>query len=98
MTLKEKLSVFLCAAVVLATLAPLFFMRWGVLDLKKQRAELSLLQAENEALRKQSAAYAREIRLIRSDPAYLDYVARHELGMVAEDEVVIKFHDGDDGT
>jgi len=56
------------------------------LEQEKARLELRLaqLQAENERLRA-------EIERLKNDPAYLEKVAREELGMVQQDELVFQF-------
>ena len=62
----------------------------GLYRLEKNQAELELrlteLQAENEKLRS-------EIERLKTDPAYLEKVAREELGMVREDEIVFQFRE-----
>jgi len=60
----------------------------GLYRLKQEKSRLEFrlaqLQAENERLRG-------EIERLKSDPAYLEKVAREELGMVQQDELVFQF-------
>ena len=46
--------------------------------------ELARVKAENERLRE-------EVRQLQSDPAYIERLAREELGMVKPGELVIQF-------
>lgn len=77
--------------IVVALLALALFGEEGIfraykLSRERQRLEqeVSRLKADNEALR-------REIELLRSDRSYLEGLARRELGMVREDELVYQF-------
>ena len=65
----------------------------GILDMLKlssQRSELvgkiSVLEAQNEQLRI-------EISALKHDRSYIERVARTELGMVRDDELVFQFQD-----
>ena len=76
-------------------LIPLVFMQWGFLDLRERRKELVDRQEVNRAIAQENRALEVEIRRLKNDPAYLEYIARRDLGMVAEDEIVVKFHGKD---
>jgi cell division protein FtsB len=65
---------------------------WG--DLDALRAEESALVEQNQALRRANQELAREVELLRSDPAALERVARHEYGLVRPDEWVLRLDSG----
>lgn len=94
---KEKVVCAAFALGLIALLVPLVFMRWGLLDLRERRKELAELQTVSRTIVRENRELEVEIRRLKSDPVYLEYVARRELGMVADDEIVVKFH-GKDGT
>ncbi|WP_300666801.1 septum formation initiator family protein [Desulfoluna sp.] len=83
------------ALVLILLLVPLVFMRWGFLDLKERQKELVDRQAMNVTIAQENRQLGEEIRRLKNDPAYLEYIARKELGMVAKDEIVVKFHGKD---
>jgi cell division protein FtsB len=55
------------------------------------RAELAEARADNERLAREVADLAREVQLLRSDPSAVERIARDELGMVRDGEVVFQF-------
>jgi cell division protein FtsB len=61
---------------------------WG--DLHALRAEEGALEEQNRALRRTNRELAREVELLRGDPAALERVARHEYGLVRPDEWVLR--------
>ena len=56
-------------------------------SLKQQRAGLVL---ENKRLTQENIAISIEIDRLRHDPAYIESIARHELGMIGENEIILK--------
>lgn len=93
--MNTKQSVLL-AFVILATFSLLFFIIFGENGL----ADLHLLKIERDVLLKQNAELAkknldlyREIERLKSDPKYLESVARKELGVVRKDELIFKLKD-----
>lgn len=55
------------------------------------RQELETLRESNEELVREIATLKREIEALRADPAYVERIARDELGMVREEEIVFQF-------
>ena len=55
------------------------------------RSELEELRTSNEELTHEIAALKREIDALRTDPSYVERIARDELGMVREEELVFQF-------
>ncbi len=47
--------------------------------------------AENRTLKKDNAALAEKIYRLQHDLGYIEYIARHEFGMAAPDELVFRF-------
>ena len=92
MEAKEKIAMGVVVALLIALLIPLVFMEWGLLDLKQRRKELATRQEVNLEIALENRSLEVEIRRLNSDPVYLETIARRELGMVAEDEIVVKFH------
>ena len=76
---------FLCVMTLLIT-----FGNRGVVDNYLMGKRLSLLSAENSDLEKQNRELGKKILLLRSDPSYIESIARVELGMVKEGDVVYR--------
>ena len=55
------------------------------------RQELSALEADVSTLAEKQKALEAIAERLRSDPAYLEKLAREEMGMVREGETVLKF-------
>ena len=75
-------------------LAALFFFivvsEHGLADLIFLKREESKLVKENEGLTRKNLSIGIEIDRLKHDPAYIENVARKELGMISEDEVILK--------
>ena len=58
------------------------------LELEKQEVihRINLLKRENQAL-------LREIQRLRTDPDYIESIAREELGLVKKNDLIIRFSD-----
>ena len=65
----------------------------GLDRVERLRQELENLKESNAQIRRENDALRTEIRAFHSDPAYIQRVARDELGMVGEDEVIYQFPD-----
>ncbi|MDD4861065.1 MAG: septum formation initiator family protein [Smithellaceae bacterium] len=62
----------------------------GVVDNYFMGKRLAQLKAENNELAVQNKELAGKIILLRSDPAYIESIARNELGMVKKGDVVYR--------
>ncbi len=75
-------------------LAALFFFivvsEHGLADLIFLKREEGKLVKENERLTRENLSIGIEIDRLKHDPAFIENVARKELGMIAEDEVILK--------
>ena len=58
---------------------------------RRLRSELQELRASNEEIVHEIAVLKREIEALRSDPSYIERIARDELGMVRAEELVFQF-------
>lgn len=55
------------------------------------RAEIDVLETQNRSYRDEVRQLAAQVRALRTDPEALERVARDELGMIREDELVFQF-------
>ncbi len=64
----------------------------GLVDLSRMRSERQGLEARSERIEAENREmYRRVVRLDREDPVYIEHVARRDLGMIAENEMIFKF-------
>jgi len=85
-------SVLLSISILVLT-ALLFFIivsEHGLLDLRLLKQEKAKLVQENNRLTQENRAISIEIDRLKHDPAYIESIARQELGMIGENEVILK--------
>jgi cell division protein FtsB len=63
----------------------------GLPRYRRLRTELGELRASNQVLVREIAELKSEIEALRTDPSYVERIARDELGMVREEELVFQF-------
>ena len=63
----------------------------GVLRLVKAYHQKQELQAQVEQLQQENRRLQQEIEALKNDPQTIERLARQELGMVREDEIVYQF-------
>ena len=86
LTLPLGLLVISIVSVPLSILAPAGLPRYRAL-----KGELAEVQRVNERLRRDVGQLRREVQGLRTDPAAIERIARDELGMVREDELLFQF-------
>ena len=70
----------------------------GLIDLFKLRSERKENVTILKDLREKNKLLASEIRRLREDQKYLESVARKELGLVRENEIIYRVKEGEKGT
>ena len=63
----------------------------GVVRLREMRQQLEILERDSVSLRQQAEKLSQTIDRLRSDPSYLERIAREEQGMVRPGETILKF-------
>jgi cell division protein FtsB len=84
-----KIGRYLIAFLFLMTLLITFGNR-GIVDNYLMGKRLSQLKADNDGLAIQNQELVKKVILLRSDPAYIESIARNELGMVKKGDVVYR--------
>jgi len=77
-------------AATLITLAAIGGER-GYRDVRRQRAQLSLLRAEVASLTRENVRLLDEVRALRKDPFVVEQIAREKLGYALPGEIVFQF-------
>ncbi len=83
---------FILATSVLAVLVLLMvFSDSGLRDWWHLRGEEDRVEAESLAVELENHHLAKKIKRLKLDLEIIEHMARHELGMIAEDEIVFRF-------
>jgi len=84
-----KIGRYLVVFLFLMTLLITFGNR-GIVDNCLMSQRLSQLKVDNDGLAIENKELVKKILLLRSDPAYIESIARNELGMVKQGDVVYR--------
>lgn len=88
----SRQSLLLSVAILLlaALLLLIIYGDNGINDLRKLKTERYKLIGINLKLERENQNLYREIKRLKTDPGYVENIARQELGMVGKGEVIIK--------
>ena len=87
--MSRRLVAAALALIVAAGLA--IFAGSGVLRVRAMQGEIRQLETELATLRAQTEKLTATIDKLRHDPAYIEKLAREDLGYVREGETILKF-------
>ena len=90
MTIKQNFFLAAALMVILSTLVLIVFGENGLTDRKRLKARYRAVVSENTAIAKENARLYRQIERLKNDPAYIESIARRELGMIGSNEVIVK--------
>ncbi len=88
----RKQSIFISVAVVLlfSLLFFIIFSEHGLVDLNTLKKERNQLAEKKELLGHENLTLSAEIDRLQHDAKYIESIARQELGMVGQDELILK--------
>jgi cell division protein FtsB len=86
---------FGAAAVVLVVLVLTVYGTRAVLKVSEMRREMDSMERDLVTLRARTEELTRTVDRLRHDPAYIEKLAREDLGYVREGETVLKFPKSD---
>ncbi len=91
-----KSSIFSSIALLLMSFlfVVIIFGDKGYNDLGALRMEKAAIVEKNDMLIRKNSTLYRKIERLKNDPKYIESIARHDLGMIGEDEVVYTFKKG----
>lgn len=90
MTKKQSILISLAVALMFSLLFFMIFGEHGFIDLNALEAEKIQLNEKNDRLTQENFSLSVEIDRLKHDPHYIENVARQELGMVGENELILK--------
>ena len=86
-----KIALVLGALILISYVALIFIGENGLQDLDGMKQELKKINAKNEEIQQENVEIYRKIERLKTDPVYMENIAREELKMIGEKEVVFKF-------
>ncbi|MGD9285841.1 MAG: murein biosynthesis integral membrane protein MurJ, partial [Desulfobacterales bacterium] len=90
LTKKQSILISLAVALMFSLLFFIIFGEHGFIDLNALKAEKVQLNEKNDRLTQENFSLSVEIDRLKHDPHYIENVARQELGMVGENELILK--------
>jgi cell division protein FtsB len=90
MNLKQNILLSLAILVLGALLLIIIFDDHGVADLHLLKIEKARIFKKNERLVRENISLYRTIGRLKNDLAFIENVARQEMGMIGKDEVIFK--------
>jgi cell division protein FtsB len=90
MTKRQKIPLIISVLLLLALLFFIIISEQGFADLRSLKRTRDQLVAENEKLAHENQAIGIEIDRLKHDLGYIESIARQELGMIGEDEIILK--------
>ena len=88
----QKILLSLVTLVLLNILLVIIFGDRGLVEVGHLKGERDRLLQDNHTLKEKNLSLRREIERLKTDPAYIEHVARQELGMIGRDEVIVRFN------
>ena len=76
--------------VLLGAVVMTLFGERGVRDLYNRKGELARIETTNARLRMENRDLYREVDRLKHDRKYIETIARQELGLVGEDEIILR--------
>ena len=90
MTKKQGILFSIAIFLLLALFFFIIVSEHGLADLIFLKKERDRLVEDNERLRQDNLSISVEIDRLQHDPEYIENIARRELGMVGEGEIILK--------
>ena len=90
MTIKQNILLSISVLLLLTLFFFIIVSEHGLADLIFLKRERDRLVEENNIISRENQAISVEIGRLKHDPVYIESIARQELGMIGEDEIILK--------
>jgi cell division protein FtsB len=90
MTIKQNILLSISVLLLLTLFFFIIVSEHGLADLRFLKKERDRLVEENNNISRENQAISVEIGRLKHDPVYIESIARKELGMIGEDEIILK--------
>lgn len=92
MNIRKKIILLVASTLFVLLFAVIVFSKNGYMALQRMKQEEQAFIEENRKIEAENLKLYREVERLKHDPAYIENVARQELGMTGKDEIIIKFN------
>ncbi|MBF0301799.1 MAG: septum formation initiator family protein [Desulfamplus sp.] len=89
----ERTIYFTSISIMIILVFLILYGKNGFIDGNNLRLQEKTIIIENDAIYEENKVLERKIHRLKNDLSYIEHIARHELGMVAKDELVFRFQD-----
>ncbi len=86
-----KIAIVFVILILISCFAIIIWGDNGLKDLNAAKQKLNDLKMQNTELQRQNIELSRRVKRLKEDPEYIENIARQELKMIGEDEIVFKF-------
>jgi cell division protein FtsB len=93
MTKKQRILVYLTAIAIISLFFLIIFGDNGQIDLNSFKKQRDMLIGKNHLMEQEISSLYIEIDRAKNDPAYIEAVARQELGMIRKGEIILQFNE-----
>ncbi len=90
MTNKHTVVISLSILLLMILCVYSIFREYGYSHLLNARLKLRDIVQKNAQIARENHKFRMEIDRLKHDPVYIESIARHELGMVRKDELILK--------
>ena len=90
MTRKQSILISVAVVLLFSLLFFIIFSEHGLVDLNMLKKQRNQIAEKNEFLSHENLTLSAEIDRLQHDPKYIESIARQELGMVGQDELILK--------
>ncbi len=87
--LPKRWAAFVIGGMILIALLFTLFGEMGIISTLNLYGKEKQLAAENRRLREENEALRQEVEKLKSNPSYIEEIARRELGLMGKKEIVI---------
>ena len=95
MDVKQKILLSLAILILFSLCALIIFSDNGLSELKFLTQERDRVIEKNEQMLQENLSLFREMERLKHDLAYIENVARQQLGFIGKDEVILKLKESD---
>lgn len=88
--LKKTLTIYLPLIIVSALFLLIFFGDKGIIDLNIMKMKKERIVQKNEVLVQKNLSLHQTVVRLKDDPAFIESVARKDLGLIKENEIILK--------
>ena len=90
MSIKQKILFSLAMIIVVSTSLLIIFGENGLNDYNRMNIRYQHLLMDNDSVTTENARLYRQINRLKNDPVFIESIARQELGMIGQREIIVK--------